>query len=240
MVDTLPLVSSDQSGTSIPDPANASDDGSRDPALAAAVAAVAADPAQLPLVLAALHQARLLAPVVAVLGEQETTAAGLVRDKTSDIAMPLLLDDAGRRALPVFSDLAALARWDPAARPVPVAGQRAAQVALAERAEAMVLDVAGPTTVTLPLAEVRALAEGRGGVPAWDDPEVSAGIAAVLAGEPQVRSAQLAPCCGRDGRLTVSVDPTADRVALAGRVAAAVAALPVVRRGVRGLEVTVS
>ncbi len=94
--------------------------------------------------------------------------------------------------------------------------------------------------MTLPLAEVRALAEGRGGTPAWDDPEVSAGIAAVLAGEPQVRSAQLAPCSGRDGRLIVSADPAADRVALAGRVAAAVASLPVVRRGVRGLEVTVS
>jgi hypothetical protein len=240
MVDTLPPVSSHDRGKSIPDPGFAGDDGAADAALAAALAAATADPAQLPLVLAALHRARVLAPVVAVVGEQETTAAGLVRDKTSDIAMPLLLDDGGRRALPVFTDVAALARWDPGARPVPVAGPRAAQVAIAEQAEAMVIDVGSPTPVTLLLPEVRALAEGRGSRPAWDDPEVSAGIAAVLAGEPQVRSAELGPCAGRDGRVNVLADPEADHAALAGRVAAAVAALPVVRRGVRGLEVTIS
>jgi hypothetical protein len=240
MVDTLPPVSSHDHGRSIPDPGFAGDDGAADIALAAAMTAATADPAQLPLVLAALHRARVLAPVVAVMGEQEITEAGLVRDKSSDIAMPLLLDDDGRRALPVFTDLAALARWDPGARPVPVAGPRAAQVALAEQADAMVLDVGGAYAVTLPLPEVRALAEGRGSLPAWEDPEVSAAIAAVLAGEPEVRSAELGPCAWRDGRLTILAEPAADHAALAGRVANAVAALPVVRRGVRGLEVTVS
>jgi hypothetical protein len=121
-----------------------------------------------------------------------------------------------------------------------VAGPRAAQVALAEQADALVVDLAGPTPVTLLLPEVRALAEGRGSVPAWDDPQVSAAIAGLLAGEPAVRGADLAPCAGRDGRLTVLVDPATDHAALAVRVAAAVAALPVVRAGVRGLEVTVA
>ena len=144
------------------------------------------------------------------------------------------------RALPVFSDLAALSRWDPAARPVPVAGPRAAKVALAERAEALVIDVAGPAAVTLPLAEVRAVAEGRGSIPAWDDPELAAAVAAVLADEPAVRSSTLAPCAGRDARLTVVADPDADHTALAGRVAAGGAAQRAVRRGVRGLEVTIT
>ncbi len=240
MLATLRPVSSHDRGKSLPDPGFAGDDGSADPSLVAALVAAAADPAELPAVLAALHRSRVLAPVVALLGEQETTTAGLVRDKSADIAVPLLLDGEGRRALPVFTGLAALARWDPAARPVPVAGSRAAQVALAERADAIVVDPAGPTPATLPLPEVRALAEGRGSVPAWDDPRVSTAIARLLADEPAVRGADLAPCAGRDGRLTVLVDPGTDHAALAGRVAAAVAALPAVRDGVRGLEVTVA
>src|SRR4051812_4842286 len=48
------------------------DTGAPDPALSAALAAYAADPAREPEVLAALAEARLLVPVVAVLGEAET------------------------------------------------------------------------------------------------------------------------------------------------------------------------
>jgi hypothetical protein len=240
MLGTLAPVSSDQPRRSIPDPGYAGDDGRADPVLAAAVAAHAADPARLPEVLAALHQARVLAPVVALLGDTDTTAAGLVRDKTADVAVPVLLDEDGRRALPVFSDLAALARWDPAARPVPVPGPRAAQVALAEDAEALVLDVAGPVAVTLPLPELRALAEGRGAVPSWADPAVAAAVAALLDAEPAARSAHLAPCAGRDARLTVVMDAGVDHAAVAGRLGTAVAALPAMQAGVRGLEVVVT
>jgi hypothetical protein len=240
MLATLRPVSSDAGGRSIPDPGNSFDDGSADAELVAAVAAHAADPARLPAVLAALHRARVLAPVVALLGDTGTTPGGLAHDKTADIAVPLLVDPDGARALPVFTDLAALARWDAAARPVPVAGPRAAQVALAEGAEALVLDLAGPLTVTLPLPELRALAEARAARPVWDDPEVAAAVAEVLEGEPTSRQAHLAPCAGRDARLTVVVDPDADRAALAARIGAAVAALPVLRGGVRGLDVAVT
>jgi hypothetical protein len=216
------------------------DDGSADSGLSGAIARYAADPARLPEVLAALHRARVLAPVVARRAETRVTPAGLVRDTTAEVAVPLLVDADGDRALLVFTDLAALARWDPAARPVPVEGPRAAQVALAESAEALVLDVAGPSTVALELPEVRALAEGRARTPAWQDPQVAAAVAAVLEGEPAARSAALAPCAGRDARLTVVVAPGTDQAALAGRLAAAVAALPVVQAGVRGLAVTVT
>ena len=44
-------------------------------------------------------------------------------------AMTLLAAD-GHRALPVFTSIAALAAWDPAARPVPVTAARAAQAAV--------------------------------------------------------------------------------------------------------------
>ncbi len=230
-------------GRTIPDPGFAGDDGRADPALTAALARDHADPAFLPELLAALHGARVLAPVVALLGESERTADGLVRDTSADIAVPVLLDDVGDRALPVFTDVAALAAWDPRARPVPVDGPRAAEVALAEGATALVLDVAGPATASLPGLELRALAEGRGRRPAWDDPVVADAVRDLLDAEPAARSAHLEACAGRDARLTVVLAGDVDDAQardVAARLASAVSDLAVVRAGVRGLEVVVT
>ena len=84
-------------------------------------------------------------------------------------------------------------------------------MALAEGAEAIVLDVAGPHPATVPLPEVRALAEGRGRVPAWTDPALQRAVVEALEGEPAARSAHLDPCAGADARLTVVVDPGSTR-----------------------------
>jgi type III secretion system (T3SS) SseB-like protein len=227
----------------IPDPGFAGDEGHADPVLAAALAAAAQDPGRQPEVLAALHRCRVLAPVVAVLGESDVGASGLPRDKTSDIAVPLLGGADGRRALPVFTGLAALARWDPQARPVPVEGRRAAQVALAESAEVLVLDVAGPVTAVLETAELRALAEGRGAVPAYDDAELAAALSAVLAREEDVTAAYLLPQPGADARLEVAVAPPGGDVAGSGlpaRLAGRLGELAAVRAAaVRGLDLAV-
>jgi hypothetical protein len=222
-------------GLRIPDPGFAGDAGDADAGLAAAQRAYAADTARLPEVLAALHRSRVLAPVVALLGETGTNEAGLRVDKTSDIALPLLDDGSGHRAVPVFSGLDALARWDPAARPVPVEGARAAAVALDEGAEALVLDVAGPLPVVLGLPEVRALAEGRGRVAAYADAELARLLSRVLAAEPEVTAAWLAPHVGVDARLTVTVAAGADLPALGDGLARRLRALA--EYAVRGLDV---
>ena len=120
------------------------DDGSADPALAAALEAYDAGTAPYPAVLAALADARLLVPVVAILGEVETGDDGLARDKSSDMAAVLLTGADGRLALLAFTDLDSLARWNPDARPVPVAAHLAAATAVQEGADAVVVDVAGP------------------------------------------------------------------------------------------------
>ena len=78
----------------IPDPGFSDDDGSADPRLSAALAAWAEDRTAVGPVLAALRGARLLVPVVAVLGEVEEDEGGLRREKTSDMAVP---DPEGRR-----------------------------------------------------------------------------------------------------------------------------------------------
>ena len=122
------------------------DDGAADPALAAALAAYDADPAREPEVLEALAGARLLVPVVAVLGEAQAGPDGLLHDKSSDMATVLMRAADGRLALLAFTGLAALHRWDPDARPVPVPARTAGLAALQDGAEALLIDVAGPVS----------------------------------------------------------------------------------------------
>ncbi len=110
--------------------------------------------------LAALQDARLLVPVVAVLGEVELDADGLAHDKTSDMATVLLTGRDGRTALLAFTGTDALRAWDPDARPVPVAARLAAQSALQEGAAALVVDVAGPVTLAVEGDDLTAMAAG--------------------------------------------------------------------------------
>ncbi len=84
-------------------PAFPDDTGEVDPALAAALGEFARDPARFPEALAALQDARVLVPVVAVLGEVEIDQAGLARDKSADMAAVLLTGADGRLALLGFS-----------------------------------------------------------------------------------------------------------------------------------------
>ncbi len=145
----------------IPDPGFAGDDGAPDPEVQAALAAYGRDPdAGHPRALAALQHARLLVPVMAVLGEVEHDEQGLAHDKTSDMATVLLRGRDGRMALLAFTSSAALQAWNPEARPVPVTAAQAAQAAVHDDAAAMVVDVAGPVLFVVEGADLRSLAEG--------------------------------------------------------------------------------
>lgn len=229
---------------SLPDPGFPGDDGAADPALAAALARPAGDPAREPEVLAALARSRLLVAVTAVATAEETAAGGLRRDKATDMALVLLEGTDGRRALPVFSALATLAQWDPAARPVPVEAARAAQSALVEGAAVLVLDVAGPAPVQVGGPALRRLAEGDPLLPLYADPAVAAAVAALLDREPAVLAGWLVPAAGADARLLLSVaDPqdTAFAAGLARRVAEGLRRSDAVRRAVvRGVDLALA
>jgi hypothetical protein len=229
----------------IPASAFSDDDGAADTGLAAALALFAADLARRPDVLAALHRARVLTPVVARPDQVGTGAAGLVVDKTSDISVPLLEGTDGRRALPVFTGLDSLARWDRAARPVPIDGPGAARVATAEGAEVLVVDVAGPDTCVLAAPELRALVDGRGVVPAYDDDQLADEVRSALVDEPRVVLAWLLPAPGVDARLTVRLTDHAaaegEATQLLATLAHRVAGLPRwAAHGVRGLDVALA
>ncbi|MFB6516131.1 SseB family protein [Streptomyces virginiae] len=222
----------------IPDPGFSDDDGSADPRLTAALAAWSEDRAKEPEVLAALKGARLLVPVVAVLGEMETDPeTGLKREKTSDMAVPTLR--AGdRRALPAFTSIASLALWDPAARPVAVPLHQALAAAAHEKADTLVLDLAGPVTYQLTGSALLALAEGRTDAGPSADPAVREAVRAAVSAEPAVLRAHLVPGGGDcDGTLAIVLAEDAQAPAAARRVAESLAADTTLRaRLVRGLD----
>ncbi|GGZ40897.1 hypothetical protein GCM10010387_38910 [Streptomyces inusitatus] len=219
----------------IPDSGFSDDDGTADPRLAAALEAWSHDRAAEGPVLEALREARLLVPVVAVLGEVETDERGLRREKTSDMAVPTLT--AGdRRALPAFTSLAALARWDPEARPVAVPLHQALQAAAHERADTLVLDLAGPVPYQLSGPALLALAEGRTSTDPLRDPVVTEAVREVVAAEPAVVRAHLGPG-GADGTLALVLAADAVPGPAVRRVAEALAGHDALRaRLVRGLD----
>ncbi|KGN42501.1 SseB family protein [Knoellia aerolata] len=158
------------------------DDGSPEETLTTALAGE--DPTAL---MAALPASRLLVPIVAEPVET-ATEGGLTVDTQTDLAAVTLVAPDGERALPVFSSLAALAAWDPAARPVPVTAARAAQAAVSERCDVVVIDVAGPRTRVLRPSMVWALAQEREWVAPHLDPFVAAGVSRAVAEEADVRA----------------------------------------------------
>jgi hypothetical protein len=149
----------------IPDPGFAGDDGAVDPALATALATYDDRPESLHrATLAVFQHTRVLVPVVAVLGEVEYdepgTGMGLAREKSSDMAAVLMQGADGRQALLAFTGSAALRAWNPEARPVPVTVGQAAQAAVQDNADALLVDVAGPVLFVVEGEDLRAIAEG--------------------------------------------------------------------------------
>ena len=125
-------------------PADPSDTGGADEELAAALAARDVDRVH-----ARLPHARLLVPVVAVPAEESAGEA--------EMAVPLLVNDDGARALPVFTCLDSLQLWRADARPVPMPGARVLAAAIAEGYDGVVVDVAGPVSFTVQAANLARL-----------------------------------------------------------------------------------
>ncbi|TGB13728.1 SseB family protein [Streptomyces sp. MZ04] len=219
----------------IPDPGFSDDDGSADPRLTSALAAWAEDRSAHGPVLEALAGARLLVPVVAVLGEVEEDGNGLRREKTSDMAVPTL-KAGNRKALPAFTSTASLALWDPEARPVAVPLHQALAAAAHEQADTIVLDLAGPVPYEINRSALIALSEGRHSQDPLSDPAVTAAVRSAVAAEPAVLRAYLGAGTA-DGTLALVIDPSAAPGETAQRVARHLAADETLRaRLVSGLD----
>jgi len=235
------------------------DRGAADPAVSAALAAYDAGDGSERAALAALAGSRLLVPVVAVPGREGEgpaappadgppdspgmTPAGPVPparggEKDSEMAMPALVGQDGRRALPAFTCLDAVRRWQPAARPVAVPASGVFQAAVQDGC-AVIIDVAGPVPLAVEGARLAALAAGSPAPAMHEDPgvwrsaaaaagRVAPGIRVRLSAPPEGAefTLELAPPQGTAGSVpddVVTVVVEAVRAALADRVRSAIA-----------------
>ncbi|MFM1966472.1 MAG: hypothetical protein RL134_2197 [Actinomycetota bacterium] len=84
---------------------------------------------------------RLLVPIVSVLDDVDAETGA---DKSSHMASVSLVQADGRRGLLAFTGVETMSLWDPAARPVPVTAYDVAAAAVAEGADGVLVDIAGP------------------------------------------------------------------------------------------------
>jgi len=96
--------------------------------------------------LQALAASRLLVAVMAVSDDIADDGS----DKSSHMAVVSMVNGAGEKGLLAFTGLDSMAAWNPQARPVPVPATAAAEAALADGAQALVVDVAGPARLVIP------------------------------------------------------------------------------------------
>lgn len=119
------------------------DTGTADARLARAVSAYDGSSAAHAEVLAALVDARVLAPVTATATAEHVEAGtGLRAESSAELAVVLLAGADGERALPVFTSTEAMRRWRLDVRPVALSGPEAAQAAAEQGATALVVDTA--------------------------------------------------------------------------------------------------
>ena len=126
------------------------DDGSTDPDICAALSAPV-DPKRLR---DAVREGRLIVAIVASPtdtgesgGSGGSGASGGYSGSQMSVVSMVAAD--GRRGLLAFTGLDAMHRWNPHARPVPVSGPEVAQAALDDGCEAVVIDVAGPSSAVV-------------------------------------------------------------------------------------------
>jgi hypothetical protein len=124
--------------------------------------------------LTALAATRLLVPVVALLAEANEDGT----EKESEMALPTLIGNDGRKAIIAFTGTETLRRWKADARPVPVPASRVWAAAIGE-ADAVVIDVAGPVPIVVEGARLHALANGEPPPLPHEDPDIHAAVAAV-------------------------------------------------------------
>ncbi|MET0735320.1 MAG: SseB family protein [Microbacterium sp.] len=182
-------------GRSFEENPHAADDGSADPALSAALAAFRAGTGDQVAVVDAYRAARLLIPLVAEKGapqpagetaeprEPDVGAHGLQVDKTQELSIVTVAAPDGRRVLPVFTSVAAMTRWDAAARPVPADGVRTALAAADDDTDLIVVDPGSDTEFVLRRPAVWAIAQSRAWEPSFRSPDVFAGLHESIGGE---------------------------------------------------------
>ena len=166
----------------------------------------------------ALRDSRLLIPLVAVLGAEGVTEHG--HDKSQELSIVTVAGPDGRTVLPAFTSVAAMARWNPSARPVPATAGRVALAAASEDTDLVVLDALSDTEFVIRRPALWALAQSRPWTPSYADTEVLSEFMDAAEPEPAIVAVQLAPgdpgsrLAGPELIVQLSLAPGLDQAAL--------------------------
>jgi hypothetical protein len=196
------------------------DAGAADPQVLTALAAFGAGSGGEHAALTALASSRLLVPIVAAEADGAEPAGDRrpgEGERGAEMSVPTLIGHDGRAAILAFTGLETMARWRPAARPVPAAASQVWRAAV-DDACAVVVDVAGPVPLAVDGARLAALAAGRPVPRPHEDPDVLAAATAAAAGLPEITGLSAAEGGDCDLRLEVTLaaggDPAAGQDAL--------------------------
>ena len=199
----------------------AGDDGTADPAVAAALDALRDGSGTVAALVDALAGTRVLVPVLAELEVEDVVVHGgheHTVDKEASAGIVALQAPDGRTALPVFTSVATMAAWRADARPVPSDVARAALSAVTEGWEVLVVDPGGPTTVLVPRPAVWALAQQERWRPAVSaegvDREVRDAIVAAVTSVAGVVTADAVPGTRAEVAVVVGLRAGLDRAGL--------------------------
>jgi hypothetical protein len=156
---------------------------------------------------------------------QDTGAPlGSRTEKETEMALPTLIGNDGRKAVIAFTGADTIRRWRADARPVPVPAPSLWPAVAAEQADAVVIDVAGPVPLVIEGARLRALVDGAAPPLPHEDPDIRAQVALVA------DDFTLEPG-GEDADLTVTLKATDLATARATAEAIAARLAPRLRRG---------
>lgn len=173
---------------------HAADDGRAPEALAGAIRRFRAGDGGQGEVVAEFGRARLLIPLLAELGDgaTEVGAHGLAVDKSQELSIVTVQGPDGRRVLPVFASVDAMAAWNPSARPVPADGVRVALAAADDGTDLVVLDPGSPSEFVLRRPAVWAVAQSQAWSPSFESAEVRAAFERSIGTELAVLGVDLA------------------------------------------------
>ena len=229
----------------IPESIFADDDGTADARLAQTLIRHTSGRAPLSDVVDALAFARVLVPVLASGELRHVGKHGLEQDAVASTGVVAVQMPDGRAALPVFTDVDAMRAWNPAARPVPAEGPRAALAAVAESWSSLVLNP-GMEALVIPRPAVWALAQGEAWRPAVVEGEldqaVRDAILEAISIDGDVRRVDARAGSGAEVEVILYLEPglgAADLAAVTGRVEGEISRAPVVAQRVDSLEIAI-
>jgi hypothetical protein len=162
---------------------------------------------------------------VGSLGQDGVAPLGSRSEKETEMALPTLIGNDGRKAVIAFTSADTVRRWRQDARPVPVPASSLWPAVAAEQADALVIDVAGPVPLVVEGARLRALAAGAPPPLPSADPDIRAQVAAVTS------DFTLEPG-GADADLTIVLKAADPATARATAAALGARLAPRLRRGI--------